>query len=298
MKIEGTYTALITPFKGSGELDEESFVDLARLQAQAGNHLVPCGTTGESPTLDHAEHVRVIKMAVDVAREYQGIQVMAGIGSNNTKEAIKLAEEALMLGADAGLSVIPYYNKPGQEGNYQHQLAVAQVGLPLVIYNIPGRCGGPGLTPATILRMAEHENIIGLKAAAGVNDDLSEVLMKRPRDFSVLSGDDTLTFYMMAMGAEGVVSVTSNAFPGRVHGFVDGMLKEEHVHGRFLNASLFPLFKACMSYGTNPEAIKEMVYLRRVWLHMPHYEPHLRLPMMRLPEEQRKNLATIVQDSI
>jgi 4-hydroxy-tetrahydrodipicolinate synthase len=304
MNLSGTYTALITPFKKNGEFDEESFRLLATTQARSHNHLVPCGTTGESPTLDLDEHIRAIEIAVEVAKGFHGIQVIAGIGSNNTKEAQKLAEKAGELGADAGLSVIPYYNKPGQEGNYRHQVAVADVGLPIVVYNIPGRCGGAGLLPEKIIRLAEHKNIVGLKAAAGVNEDLTTVLMRRPKDFAVLCGDDTLSFYMLSAGAEGIVSVMSNALPSAVHEYVDTMVtsrgsmnaNQRYAHGRQLYFSLFPLFRASMTFGTNPEAIKEVTYIRRKQLLIPDYEPTLRSPMTRLTEKDRRTLQTIISN--
>jgi 4-hydroxy-tetrahydrodipicolinate synthase len=295
MGFRGTYTALITPFKENGTLDIESFERLCYGQCVAGNHLVPCGTTGESPTLSHEEHRLLIRTAIAVRKDFPNIQVVAGVGSNSTDEAIRLAEYALKAGADAGLSVDPPYNKPGQRGLYHHHKSIAEVGLPIIIYNIPGR-SPPGLTPDTILSLAEHENIVALKAAAGVNDGLTKVLFNRPEGFSVLSGDDTLTHYMIPPGGDGTVSVASNAIPKEIHDTVQWLLDGSPL-GLEMTRRYMPIMKGFMENGTNPEGIKEGVYHLREFLGVPDYVPVLRSPMMRLEEHQRRNV-TATLDSL
>jgi len=291
MKLQGTCTALITPFKEDYSIDWDTFETLVHLQAKAGNHLVPCGTTGESPTISHSEQRDLIQLTCDIAKDYPGVKVIAGIGSNDTRgEAVPLAEFALQAGADYGLSVIPYYNKPGQRGNIVHQKRISETGLPLIVYNIPGRCGGPGLSADTILWLSDKPGIAGLKAAAGVNDDLTKVLLNRPNEFSVLSGDDTLTFYMMAAGADGTISVASNVLPTQVHDSIELMLSKQYDKGFQAFKGLYPALKGNMSYGTNPESIKETAYIMRHQLGIPNYVPVLREPMMRLEVTDSKKL--------
>ena len=296
MRFKGTVTALITPFKEDGSVDYDVFRKLCIRQAENGCHLMPCGTTGESPTLSHEEHRQVNKIAVEVAKLYPEIKVVAGVGSNNTREAIQLVEHALEIGADYGLSVIPYYNKPTQEGHFEHQKELAKVGLRLIVYNIPGRCG-TGLTAATILRMAELDNIVGLKAAAGVNDDLSEVLMHRPEEFSVFSGDDTLTYYMMAAGADGAMSVTSNTAPKQVAEIVNCMLDGDYSKGLELTKRIFKLYLANMRLGTNPEVVKESIDIIKDKIGLSEYCAELRLPLRRINSANRSILENVINET-
>jgi len=213
----GTYTALITPFEG-GEIDESAFEKLVREQIRGGvSGIVPVGSTGESPTLDYEEHLRVIEMAVEFA---QGkIKVLAGTGGNSTAEAIYLTQEAEKLGVDGSLQVAPYYNKPGPEGLYAHFKAISQATkLPLVLYNIPGRCAVE-IGIEIVQRLAwDCPNIVGIKEAGGAPDRVSQLRAALDSRFVVLSGDDSLTLPFMAVGAVGVISVASNIIPRSIGG--------------------------------------------------------------------------------
>jgi len=208
-KLSGSFVAIVTPFK-KGKVDFKALQKLVVWHLKSGTHgFVPCGTTGESPTLSHDEHKKVIAAVVEVARGKA--QVIAGAGSNSTDEAIGLTAFAKKAGADAVLSVVPYYNKPTQEGQFRHFAAIAKkVDIPVVLYNIPGRCG-VGLAPKTIARLSKIENIVAVKEATGSMDQTSEILAEC--DIAVLSGDDSLTLPLMSLGATGVISVFANLFP-------------------------------------------------------------------------------------
>lgn len=240
--FRGTYTALVTPFK-KDEFDYEAFARLIEAQIAAGiTGIVPVGTTGESPTLSHAERRQVIELAVQTARKR--CQVIAGTGSNSTRDAIAHTKEAEEVGVDGALLVAPYYNKPSQEGLFQHFAAIAgSTSLKLVLYNIPGRCG-VDIAADTVVRLAQAcANIVSIKEASGSVDRVSELVARVPEGFTVLSGDDSLTLAFLAVGAVGVVSVASNLFPAEiaelVRAFLAGDLeKAQRLHRRFL-----PLFK-------------------------------------------------------
>jgi len=210
--LQGAFTAIITPFK-DGRVDDARLTAQIEFQIQAGiNGLVPVGTTGESPTLDFDEHFHVIEHTIKTAGGR--VPVIAGVGGNATAEALKLHKFAHSVGATAGLSVNPYYNKPNQEGLYQHFMHLSDnCPLPIVLYNIPGRCG-INMTPATVARLAKNANVIAIKEAAGSCDQVSEI--KLACDLPVLSGDDSLTLPFMSVGAVGVVSVVSNLVPGEI----------------------------------------------------------------------------------
>src|SRR5690242_8545539 len=214
-RFTGTGTALVTPFQSDGALDEKALQGLIRRQIDTGiDFLVPCGTTGESPTLTHEEHLRVVEIAVKLAKGR--IPVLAGAGGYNTSEVISLARELAEIGADGILSVTPYYNKPTQEGLYQHYRAIAQaVPLPIVLYSVQGRTG-VNIEPATVKRLAAIENIIGIKEASGSIAQMSIVLNTVPEDFIVLSGDDAITLPLAALGGRGVISVVSNEIPAEM----------------------------------------------------------------------------------
>ncbi|MEM6391976.1 MAG: 4-hydroxy-tetrahydrodipicolinate synthase [Planctomycetota bacterium] len=252
MQLAGTYTALITPFN-DGQLDE------ARLRANLDDQLaagitgvVPVGTTGESPTLTHDEHRRVIDLTVEhIAGR---CQVIAGTGSNATAEAIELTQHAKAAGADAALLVNPYYNKPNQDGLTRHFLAIADaVDLPLVLYNIPGRTNIL-MAPATAARLAEHPNIIGIKDATGSMDIASELAAET--DLAVISGDDSMTLPLMVVGGTGVISVLSNLMPDRVKALVHAAATDDLPLARKLHQDLFALCKGLLTLGTNPIPIK------------------------------------------
>ncbi len=240
--FSGTYTALVTPFKND-EIDVEAFERLIENQIAAGiTGIVPVGTTGESPTLSCGERHRVIELAVKVANDR--CQVIAGTGSNSTRDAIAHTKAAEEVGVDGALLVAPYYNKPSQEGLFQHFAAIArETSLQLVLYNIPGRCG-VDIAADTVVRLAEHcPNIVAIKEASGSVDRVSELVLRLPKTFTVLSGDDSLTLPFLAVGAVGVVSVVSNLFPAEVARMVNLFLEGKVGEARELHLKFFPLFK-------------------------------------------------------
>ena len=211
----GTGTALVTPFRRDGSLDEPTLRALVKRQIDAGiDFLVPCGTTGESPTLTHEEHLRVVAITVEVAKGH--VPVLAGAGGYNTAEVIALARELAGIGADGILSVTPYYNKPTQEGLYQHYKAIAEaVALPIVVYSVQGRTG-VNVEPAAVKRLAGIENIVGIKEASGNISQMAAILNAVPEEFNVLSGDDAITLPLIALGGRGVISVVSNEIPAEM----------------------------------------------------------------------------------
>jgi 4-hydroxy-tetrahydrodipicolinate synthase len=237
--FRGTYTALVTPFRNNA-IDLEAFERLIETQIAGGvTGIVPVGTTGESPTLTHEERRCVIERAVRCAAKR--CQVLAGTGSNSTRDAIVYTEEAEALGADGALLVAPYYNKPSQEGLFRHFEAIAQTtALPIMLYNIPGRCA-VDISADTVVRLAENcRNIVSIKEASGSVDRVSELVTRLPEGFTVLSGDDSLTLPFLAVGAVGVVSVASNLFPAEVarlvRAFLEGRVEEaQELHRKFLS---------------------------------------------------------------
>jgi 4-hydroxy-tetrahydrodipicolinate synthase len=247
----GSYVAIVTPFKND-EVDYEALERLIEMQIENGTAgLVPCGTTGESPTVSHQEHKKIIKFVID--KSAGRVPVVAGTGSNSTAEAVELTVDAAKAGADATLQVAPYYNKPEPEGMYQHFKTVAETsGLPTILYNIPGR-SGRAITMDTICRLAEIKEIVALKAADGSLDNVSEVV--RRTDLDVLSGDDSLTLPKMAVGGKGVISVAANIIPKDVADMCAAALKGDFVAARKMHLKMFPLFKA-MFLETNPVPIK------------------------------------------
>jgi 4-hydroxy-tetrahydrodipicolinate synthase len=208
----GCGTAMVTPFRGNGSLDEATLRKLVRRQIDQGiDFLVPCGTTGESPTLTREEHLRVVAITIEEAKKK--IPVLAGAGGNNTHEVIELARECQKLGADGILSVTPYYNKATQEGLYQHYKAIAaSIKIPIVLYSVQGRTG-VNIEPATVVRLSEIENIVGIKEASGNITQIAEIIQRVPENFTVLSGDDAMTLPVISLGGRGIVSVVSNQIP-------------------------------------------------------------------------------------
>ncbi len=252
MNIRGAITAIVTPFD-DGNVDETAFVNLINRQIEGGiDGIVAVGTTGESPTLTHEEHKRVIELCVETVDGR--VPVIAGAGSNSTAEAVALTEFAAVSGANAALVVNPYYNKPGQEGLYQHFTAVAEVNFPVIVYNIPGRTAGK-VTVDTMARLAEHENIIGVKDAVGDLAETSELIARLGPDFIVLSGDDALTLPMMALGGFGVVSVLANLVPDRVTAMVSAIDSGDYDTARSIHYEINPLARA-MFIETNPVPVK------------------------------------------
>ena len=257
-RFHGAYTALITPFR-DGKVDEQSFVDLIEFQIRQGIHgIVPCGTTGESATLGFDEHKRVIQLAVQTAAGR--VPVIAGTGANNTLEAIEFTESAKQSGADAVLSVAPYYNKPSQEGIYQHFKAIAEaVDIPMFLYNVPGRTV-VHILPDTVARLAQIENIIGIKEACGSLEQISDVIRLCPKDFILLSGDDFTAMPTVFVGGRGVISVVSNILPGRMAELMEVALAGNTARAQELHYQLYPLMK-CMFACPSPAPAKKGVQL-------------------------------------
>jgi 4-hydroxy-tetrahydrodipicolinate synthase len=282
----GAMVALITPFQ-EGEVDFETLEELIDFQIENGiDALVPTGTTGESPTLSHEENKQVIERVVKAANGK--VSVIGGAGSNSTAEAIELTAYAKKIGADATLQVCPYYNKPTQEGFYQHFKAIAEdVDLPVVLYNIPGRCGA-GMTPETIARLAEIENIVAIKEATGSLDQASEIAMRC--DLTILSGDDSLTLPLASVGGKGVISVVANIVPADVKAMTDLILEGDLASARQWHRKLFALAKNMLTLATNPIPIKAAMAM----LEMTSDE--LRLPMTPLEESKRATLRKALAD--
>lgn len=263
----GCGTALVTPFNRQGELDEAALRRLVRRQIDGGIHfLVPCGTTGESPTLTHDEYIRVIALTVE---EAQGrVPVVAGAGGYDTREVIARAHELEGLGVTGLLSVTPYYNKPTQEGLYQHYRAIAEAtALPILIYSVAGRTG-VNVEPATLARLAELPNIAGVKEASGNVAQMASILNLVPEGFLVLSGDDVLTVPLAALGGHGVISVSSNEAPQAMASLANACMQGDFALARQLHRALQPLFEANF-YETNPIPVKaimaQMGLLEPVW---------------------------------
>ena len=263
----GTGTALVTPFRNDGSLDETALRSLVKRQIDAGiNFLVPCGTTGESPTLTHAEHLRVIELTLETAKGK--VPVLAGAGGYNTIEVIALANEVQKLGADGILSVTPYYNKPTQEGLFQHFKAIASaVNLPIILYSVQGRTG-VNIEPSTVLRLSQIENIIGIKEASGNISQMGAILNLVPRDFHVLSGDDSLTLPLISLGGRGLISVASNEIPAEMTRLVQSALSGDFAEARRLHFQYLSLMDINF-VESNPIPVKaalaEMGLLQPVW---------------------------------
>ena len=282
----GAMVALITPFH-EGEIDFKTLDELVDYQLENGiDAIVPVGTSGECPTLSHEEHKKVIERVV---RAVDGrVPVIAGAGSNSTAEAIDLTEFSKKVGADATLQVGPYYNKPTQEGFYQHFKTIAEeVDLPIVLYNIPGRCGA-GLTVDTIVRLAEIENIVGIKEASGSLDMASEIAVRC--DLTILSGDDSLTLPIASVGGKGVVSVVANIVPADVKAMTDLILEGDFTSARQWHNKLFALCRNLLGLATNPIPIKAAMAM----LNMASEE--MRLPMTPLDEDKKTKLKQTLRE--
>jgi 4-hydroxy-tetrahydrodipicolinate synthase len=263
----GCGTAMVTPFRGDGSLDEPRLRNLIQRQIDAGiDFLVPCGTTGESPTLTHEEHVRVVEIAVQLAKGR--VPVLAGAGGNNTAEVIALTRELAAVGADGILSVTPYYNKPTQEGLYQHYRAIAKViSLPIILYSVQGRTG-VNIEPATVKRLAGIDNIIGIKEASGSIAQMAAILNIVPEDFIVLSGDDAVTLPLIALGGHGVISVVSNEIPAEMTRLARLALRGDISGARAVHRRYHSLMEVNF-VESNPIPVKaamaEMGLLEPVW---------------------------------
>ncbi len=287
--FEGTFTALVTPFTATGELDRDTLKKLVDRQIEAGiTGLVPVGTTGESPTLTNAEHHEVIRVVVEQAAGR--VPVIAGCGSNNTVEALEHTKFAKEAGAEASLHVAGYYNKPSATGFLRHfQLIADSVDLPLIVYNIPGRTG-KNIDNQTMLALAEHPNIVGVKEASGDFKQMMELIQRRPPGFTVLSGDDEITLPLMALGGNGVISVTSNLLPGKMVDLVRRMLAGDTAGARAVHYEILPVITALMGLDTNPIPVKGA--LHEVGL----VEESYRLPMTPLTVPAKQELQRVLKE--
>ncbi len=263
----GTGTALVTPFCGDGSLDEATLRSLVKRQIDAGiDFLVPCGTTGESPTLTHEEHLRVVEITVEIAKGK--VPVLAGAGGYNTAEVVALGRELAGLGADGILSVTPYYNKPTQEGLFQHYRAIAEaVSLPIILYSVQGRTG-VNIEPATVRRLADVENIVGIKEASGNVSQMAAILNAVRDDFIVLSGDDAITLPVISLGGRGVISVVSNEIPAEMTELTRLALRGDFSGARAIHRRYHPLMEINF-VESNPIPVKavmaEMGLLKPIW---------------------------------
>jgi 4-hydroxy-tetrahydrodipicolinate synthase len=285
--FKGTYTAIITPFTLENEVDFEKLRELVDIQIEGGvDGIVPCGTTGESPTLSFEEHEAVIQTVIDQAGGR--VQVIAGTGSNNTVESVHLTKKAAEFGADGALVIMPYYNKPMPEGQYAHFRTVAEEGgLPVVVYNVPGRTG-KSIMPETLARMFDEiDNIRALKDAAGDIDFTCSVL--NLCDITVLSGDDSLTYPMMAVGGSGVISVASNVVPADMSALVSLAAAGKMKEARSAHFRLWNLFKA-LFIETNPIPVKEALSMTG------RINGALRLPLSRMEKPARSVLADALKE--
>jgi 4-hydroxy-tetrahydrodipicolinate synthase len=278
----GCGTALVTPFRKDLSLDEETLRRLVCRQITAGiNFLVPCGTTGESPTLSHEEHLRVVAITLEEAKGK--VPVLAGAGGYDTRTVIEMARECERMGADGILSVTPYYNKPTQEGLYHHFKAIASsISLPIILYNVPPRTN-VNIDPATVRRLSEIENIIGVKEASGNISQITQVIQQVPEEFLVLSGDDALTLPLVAMGGRGIISVASNEIPAEMTRLAQLCLAGNFAEARAMQRKWLPLLEVNF-IETNPTPVKAAM------AEMGLLEPVFRLPLV---PPRTENLAKI-----
>jgi 4-hydroxy-tetrahydrodipicolinate synthase len=283
----GCGTALVTPFRRDLSLDEETLRNLVRRQIDAGiDFLVPCGTTGESPTLTRAEHLRVVEITVEEAKGKA--PVLAGAGGYNTREVIELALELEALGADGILSVTPYYNKPTQEGLFQHYQAIAAaVRLPIVVYSVQGRTG-VNVEPGTLARLAAIPNIVGVKEASGNIGQMATVLHEVPADFQVLSGDDAITIPLMALGGRGIISVAANQIPAPMTQLAAACLRGDFEEARRIQARFLPLMNVNF-VESNPIPVKAAMGL------MGLLEPVYRLPLVPPSPANRAKIEKVLE---
>jgi 4-hydroxy-tetrahydrodipicolinate synthase len=284
----GSLVAIVTPFR-QGTVDERALAELIEWQITNGTTgIVPCGTTGESATLSHSEHNRVIELTVEVV--HRRVPVIAGTGSNSTAEAITLTKHAKQAGADGALLITPYYNKPTQEGLYRHYTAVAAaVDLPIVLYNIPGRTG-VNMLPSTIARLSAIRTIVGVKEGSGSVQQASDIVQMCGDRLTVLAGDDSLTLPMMAVGGKGVITVTANVVPMEMASLVKAFASGRIDEARRIHFKLSPLF-AALFYETNPIPVKEALGLMR------KIDPELRLPLCPMAQDTREKLIRVLKDA-
>jgi len=288
--FQGCGTALVTPFRQDQSLDEGALRRLLRRQMDGGvNFLVPCGTTGESPTLTHEEHLRVVEITVEEAKGRK-TPVLAGAGGYNTAEVIALAKSLEKLGVDGILSVTPYYNKPTQEGLYQHYKAIAgAVQLPIVVYSVQGRTG-VNVEPATLRRLAEIDNIIGVKEASGNITQMAQIAATLPEDFTLLSGDDSITLPLMALGGKGIISVVSNEIPAEMTRLAACCLQGDFAGARSIQRKYLALMEVNF-VESNPIPVKAAMAM------MGLLEPVWRLPLVPPGEASRQKIERVLRDA-
>lgn len=287
-QFRGAFVAIVTPFI-DGKLDEQGLIDLIEFQIANGTHgIVPCGTTGESATMSHEEHHRVVELTIKTVNGR--VPVLAGTGSNSTSESIELTKHAKDAGADGALMITPYYNKPSQEGLYQHFKAVADaVDIPIVLYNVPSRTS-INMLPETVARCAEISNIVGIKEATGDLNQISQVIRLCPEDFAVMSGDDFTSMATVAVGGTGVISVTSNVAPKDMSSMMDAILDGDLAEANRLHYKLFPLMQA-MFIDTNPVPAKATLEMMgKIKSSTP------RLPLYKMSGETKARLKKVITD--
>jgi 4-hydroxy-tetrahydrodipicolinate synthase len=284
--FKGSIVAMVTPFR-NGTIDEPKVKELVELHVQSGTDaIVPCGTTGESPTLSHDEHHRMVELTIAAAAGR--VAVIAGTGSNSTTEAISLTKHAERAGAQGALVVNPYYNKPTQEGLYRHFRAVAEAtSLPILVYNIQGRTAVNIETDTMVRLVRDCPTIVGVKEASGSLDQMSQVILACGPEFAVISGDDNITLPLLAIGGKGVISVIANLVPRETSEMVHAALDGDWKRARDLHYKLFPLARAAF-LETNPIPIKEMMAMTGM------LEPEFRLPMCRMSDANRQKLRAIL----
>lgn len=285
--FKGSMVALVTPFDAQGRFEEELYRQLIEFQIENGTDaIIPCGTTGESATLDYEEHERVIRVCIEQVNKR--IPVIAGTGSNSTTEAIELSQHAKEMGADGVLLVSPYYNKPSQEGLYQHYKKIAEsVALPQVLYNVPGRTA-QNMEAKTTIRLAEFANIVAIKEASGNITQASEIIAAAADKIDVLSGDDFLTLPLMACGATGIISVTANIAPKQVKAMVTAINAGNWAEAKRLHLDLLELHQA-MFLESNPVPVKTSLAL------MGKMAAHVRLPLVALQPASLEKLTAILK---
>ena len=289
MNLRGCGTALVTPFRADGAVDERALRSLVEWQIDSGVHfLVPCGTTGETPTLSEDEWLRVIDIAIEVA--HGRVSIVAGATSNSTSEAVRRAKTvASRRGVDAILTASPYYNKPTQEGQYQHFKAIAEaVDKPLVLYNVPGRTA-TNIEPATLARLAKIRNIIAVKEASGSMTQIAEVLSAVPDNFAVFSGDDAVTLPVISLGGRGIISVASNVIPAEISHMTEAALENDWANARRLHRKYLPLMQA-LFIESNPMPVKCVLSM------MGRIEESYRLPMVKVKLETRTKLEKVAAE--
>ncbi|MBT3275137.1 MAG: 4-hydroxy-tetrahydrodipicolinate synthase [Spirochaetales bacterium] len=288
MNFKGVYTALVTPFTQDGELDEKALRNIVDRQIEYGvSGLVPMGTTGESPTVDHKENIKVVEIVVNQAAGR--VPVIAGTGSNSTREAVEMTVQAEKVGADASLQVAPYYNKPTPEGYYQHFAAVADaVDIPIVVYNIVSRTA-KNIDNETMLRIAELSGVQGVKESSGDMLQVTDLVMRAPSSLDIVSGDDNLAIPIIALGGTGVVSVASNLIPSEMSEMIASALDGDFIKAREIHYRLLPLFQA-LFLETNPIPVKAAM------AELGFIEETYRLPMCRMSDAPRAALMKIIRN--